>query len=60
MGLRVIQGKKEDWAFENTGILGLSPNSDFIRYLIPLVDSNLNITFKFDKEEKKTPTDDEK
>lgn len=60
MVFRIFKGKKEDWGYQETSILGLSPSSDFIKYLYPLIDSNLNITFKYDKEEKKDPNDDEK
>lgn len=60
MNFRVVKGDKKDWGFEETSILGLSPKSDFINYLLPLVDSDLNMTFRYDKVEIKTPTDDEK
>ena len=44
MNFRVVKGAKKDWGFEETSILGLSPKSDFINYLLPLVDSDLNMT----------------
>ena len=48
MDVRAVQ---DEWPLGKHGLLGLSPQNDFMKYMIPIVDSDLSVTFKYDVKE---------
>ena len=53
MKFRALQTDVTPWSLETMGVLGLTPQNEFINYLIPLLNTNVSLTFKYDLQEPK-------
>jgi methyltransferase-like protein len=60
----IVKTDNEDtnWKFEGEGVMGMSPTSGLMSYLVNITGGNVSATLKYDQldpKDKKNPTDDE-
>ena len=53
LSVKGIDESKHPWTFSDAGLIGFSPKSDFLYYLVNLTQSDLNVVFNYNIQEKK-------